>query len=252
MLIHGSELVVQPGFDSMFEGLANTLDVIDRWDVEIPPGGRQRSAVEQIGSLEGRFFLKVYAYSGTWRLRTVFIASRAGREFRNLKRLAEFGFNVPEPVAYGQMRTLGFVSVSFVMTRAVEDAVDLRGLIDDPSSAPFEMPPPRERRRLIEEFARTLRRAHDERFFIHTLRFKNLLLSKRGDAYVLHVIDVPFAGILRYRMFPAAGRVRDLACLMRGARMLLSRTERMRFARAYGADRELLRKAQAFQERHYP
>jgi hypothetical protein len=66
------------------------------------------------------------------------------------------------------------------------------------------------------------------------------------------VIDVPFAGIWRWRLFPGAGKVRDLAVLMKGARQLLSRAERMRFARAYGADRTLLRKAQAYQERHYP
>jgi len=40
--------------------------------------------------------------------------------------------------------------------------------------------------------------------------------------------------------------------VMKWARALLSRTERMRFANAYGADRALLRSAQAYQEKHYP
>jgi hypothetical protein len=51
---------------------------------------------------------------------------------------------------------------------------------------------------------------------------------------------------------PRAGRVRDLASLLKWARLLLTRTERMRFAKAYGADRALLRSAQAYQERYYP
>jgi hypothetical protein len=63
---------------------------------------------------------------------------------------------------------------------------------------------------------------------------------------------VPFAGILRWRLLPRAGRVRDLASLMKWARVLLTRTERMRFARLYGADHALLREAQAYQERYYP
>ena len=144
------------------------------------------------------------------------------------------------------------MSESFVMTRAIENAIDLRALIDRPGSAPFPMPGPAERRALIETFARTLRRAHEEKFFIHTLRAKNLLLRREGDRYRLSVIDVPFAGIWRWRLFPRGGRVRDLAVLMKGARALLSRAERMRFARAYGADRALLRSAQAYQEHHYP
>ncbi len=249
MLIHGVEMVVHPDARALFDGLRAPRDVIGKWGAEIPPA-RRRSAVRELRLPEGRFFLKIYAYSGLWRLRTVFIVSRAGREYRNLLRMSELGFRVPRPAAWGQARTLGFVSESFVMTRAVEGAVDLRSLIDDPGAAP--LPPPAERRRLIEDFARTLRRAHEEGFFVHTLRFKNLLLAREGDGHALYVIDVPFAGIWRWRLFPGAGRVRDLAVLMKGARQLLSRTERMRFARAYGADRALLRKAQAYQERHYP
>ncbi len=251
MLIHGAERVVSPGAERLFEGLRRPKDVIERWGAEIPPADR-RSAVKELVLPEGRFFLKIYAYSGLWRLRTIFIQARARREYRNLKALAELGFDVPEAVAYGQERCLGFLSDSFLLTRAIERAVELRALIDRPGEAPFPLPGPAERRRLIEDFARILKGAHEKRFFLHTLRSKNLLLSHDGKRHRLHVIDVPFAGIWRWRLFPQAGRVRDLALLMKGARTLLSRTERLRFARIYGADRELLRRAQAYQERHYP
>ena len=247
MLIHGVEMVVPQESRALFKDLREPLDVIEKWGADVPPAHR-RSAVKELRLPEGRFFLKIYAYSGIWRLRTVFIVARAGREYRNLLRMAELGFNVPRPAAWGQARTVGFVSESFLLTRAVEDAVELKSLIDRPDA----LPPPGERRRIIEEFARTLRRAHEERFFVHTLRFKNLLLAREGEGHKLYVIDVPFAGIWRWRLFPGAGKVRDLAVLMKGARQLLSRSERMRFARAYGADRALLRKAQAYQERHYP
>jgi hypothetical protein len=249
MLIQGAEMEVASDLRSAFDGLRRPSDVIAKWGVE-PASGRVRSAVREVILPQGRYFLKVYAYSGFWRLRTVFIAARAGREFRNLKRMAALGFRVPEASAWGQERTLGFLGTSFLLTRAIEGAVDLRTLIDHPGSRP--LPSPRERRLLIEEFARTLRRAHDERFFIHTLRAKNLLLGREGSGWALWVIDVPFAGIGRYRLFPGWGRVRDLAVLMKWARQLLSRAERMRFARSYGAGRPLLERAQAYQERHYP
>lgn len=251
MLIHGVELVVHPDHRALFDGLASPRDVIRKWGAALPSAG-ERSSVAELRLPEGHFFLKVYSYSGIWRLRTLFVVSRAGREYRNLLRLAELGFHVPRPAAYGQQRTLGFVGDSFVMTRAVEDAASMRVLIRRPQSAPFPMPGRAERRRLIDEFARLLRRAHEERYFVHTLRSKNVLVTCTDGTYALHVIDVPFAGIWRWRLYPRGGRVRDLASLMKWARALLTRTERMRFAKAYGADRSLLRAAQAYQEKYYP
>ena len=82
--------------------------------------------------------------------------------------------------------------------------------------------------------------------------YSRILAPNEGGISYVQVIDVPFAGILRWRLFPRAGRIRDLASLMKWARTLLSRTERMRFARAYGADPALLRAAQRYQERYYP
>jgi hypothetical protein len=251
MLIHGVELVVHPDHRALFDGLSSPRDVIAKWKAAVPPAD-QRSAVAELKLPEGHFFLKVYSYSGLWRLRTLGVASRAGREYRSLLRMAELGFQVPRPVACGQARTLGFVSDSFVMTRAIEQAASIHLLIRNPEKAPFPMPGRKERRRLIDEFAARLRRAHEEKFFIHTLRSKNVLVTCDAGVYAVHVIDVPFAGILRWRLMPGAGRVRDLALLMKWARVLLTRTERMRFARAYGADRALLRSAQAYQDKYYP
>lgn len=251
MLIHGVELVVHPDHRALFDGLSSPREVLGKWGASAPPAG-VRSSVADLRLPEGRFFLKAYSYSGAARLRTVFIASRAGREYRNLLRMAGLGFSVPRPVACGQARTLGFVSDSFVMTRALEDAVPIWTFIYEAKTAPFPFPGRAERLRLIADFAKVLRRAHEEGFFIHTLRSKNVLLTKNGERYELNVIDVPFAGIWRWKLFPGAGRVRDLASLLKWARLLLTRTERMRFARAYGADRALLRSAQAYQERHYP
>ena len=251
MLIHGVELAVHPDRARLFDGLATPARVLERFGASIPPADR-RSAVAELKIPEGHFFLKVYAYSGLWRLRTFGVASRAGREYRNLLKLAELGFSVPRPAAWGQARTLGFLSESFVMTDAIENPVSIWTYVYEREKAAFPWPPRAERLRLMGEFARSLRRAHDEGFFIHTLRSKNVLLTRDGDHYRVNVIDVPFAGIWRWRLMPRMGRVRDLASLMKWGRALLSRAERMRFAKLYGADRDLLRSAQAYQEKYYP
>src|SRR6185295_251709 len=101
MLIHGVELVVHPEHRALLEGLDSPSAVIAKWGAE-RPASDQRSTVADLNLPQGHYFLKIYAYKGLWRLRTLFIASRALREFRNLLRLAEFGFHVPQPVAAGQ------------------------------------------------------------------------------------------------------------------------------------------------------
>lgn len=251
MLIHGFEQILHPDLRGLFDSLSRPRDVIRRFCPNPPPGG-QRSQVVELRLPEGHFFLKVYRYTGLWRLRTLFIVSRARREFLNLHRLSRFGFSTPQPLAYGQERFLGLVGLSYLLTRAVDDAVDLRELCDRPESAPFPLPGPRERISLIRDFALTLRRCHEARLFIHTLFFKNLLLSRKRDRYAVHLIDVPFAGIWRHRILPRQGRIRDLACLLQGAKQLLSPIERLRFAAAYGADRRLLNDVDRYQRRHYP
>ena len=175
MLIHGVELVVHPDRRALFDGLSSPQDVLSKWGATIPAGDLRRSAVADLRLPQGHFFLKVYSYSGLWRLRTLFITARAGREYRNLLRLAELGFSVPRPAAWGQARTLGFVGDSFVMTGAIENPVPIWTYIYEPQKAPFPFPGRAERLRLIGEFATVLRRAHDEKFFIHTLRSKNVL-----------------------------------------------------------------------------
>lgn len=249
MVFHGVEQVVHPELRGLFEGLRSPAEVIARWPV---PPLKYRTGVAELRLPEGHFFLKVYGYTGLFRLRTFGVMSRAAREYRNLLRMAELGFHVPVPVAHGEARTLGLISDSFVMTRAIENVASIWTYVYKPAEAPFPFPGRAERLRLIDEFARTLRKAHEQKYFIHSLRSKNVLLTRDGDKYTVHVIDVPFAGIRRWEIFPRGGRIRDLASLMKWARPLLTRAERMRFARAYGADHGLLRDAQRYQERYYP
>ncbi|MBI4564901.1 MAG: hypothetical protein HY716_09450 [Planctomycetes bacterium] len=256
-MIHGSRLVVQPEFERLFkaQGVERVADVAAKWS---PPaggdGGRSRVTEVRVPHANGtaHLFVKTYHYPGWWRLRTLFIPARAKREYRNLQGLAHFGLRVPIPVAYGETRRLGLLTESVLVTEAVPHAIDLRELVTDPSKAPFPLPNAKERRELISTFARALRRCHDAGWFLHTVFFKNLLLTKDASGYELWVIDVPFAHIWRNQLLPEQGKIRDFACLLKGAIKLLSRTERMKFCKAYGdTDREFLRKVEAYWRRNY-
>lgn len=257
MPFHGSRLVVHPEFQSTFhaQGVRTAAEAAAKW-IPGPSNGR-RSLVADVriphANTTARLFVKAYYYPGLWRLRTLLVPARVRREFENLAGLAKFGLKVPRPVAYGETRRFGLLTDSFLATEGVENAIDLRELTDDPKKAPFPLPKPRERRELIREFARNLRRCHDAGWFLHTPFFKNLLLSKETLGYELWVIDVPFAHIWRNRLMPDRAKVRDFACLAKGAVKLLTRTERLRFCKAYGdTGRDFLKAVEAYRRKHYP
>jgi hypothetical protein len=252
---HGSRLVVQPEYEPTFraQGVAAPADAAAKW----APGDGERSRVADVrlphAGGTAHLFIKTYHYPGLWRLRTLFIPARVRREYENLLGLAKFGLRVPRPVAYGETRRFGFLTDSFLATEAIEHAIDLRDLATNPTQSPFPPPSKAERRDLITSFARALRRCHDSGWFLHTAFFKNLLLSKERSGYALWVIDVPFAHIWRNRLNPEGGKVRDFACLAKGAVKLLTCAERMRFCRAYGeTTKAFLKQVEDYRKRHYP
>ena len=255
MPFHGSRLVVHPSYAPTFraQGVATPADAASKW----APGDGERSRVAEVrlphAGGTAHLFVKTYHYPGLDRLRTLFIPARVRREYENLLGLAGFGLKVPLPVAYGETRRFGFLADSFLATEAIENAIDLRDLATGTSKAPFPLPGRKERRDLIGTFARALRRCHDAGWFLHTAFFKNLLLSRGAAGYELWVIDVPFAHIWRNRLMPGRGKVRDFACLAKGAVKLLTRTERMRFCRSYGdTSKGFLKQVEAYRVKNYP
>jgi hypothetical protein len=251
---HGSRLVVHPEYEPTFkaQGVATPAGAAAKW----APGDGNRSRVADVriphAGSTAHLFIKTYHYPGLWRLRTLFIPARVRREYENLLGLHKLGLRVPLPVAYGETRRFGFLTDSFLATEAVENAVDLRDLASG-ARPPFPLPGRKERRELISTFARALRRCHDAGWFLHTAFFKNLLLSRGASGYELWVIDVPFAHIWRNRLMPGPATVRDFATLAKGAVKLLSRSERMRFCKAYGrTDRSFLEAVDSYRRRHYP
>lgn len=255
MPFHGSRLVVHPEYAPTFkaQGIATAGDAESKW----AKGADGRSYVAEVrvphAGSTAHLFIKTYRYPGLWRLRTLFIPARVRREYENLVGLGKLGMRVPRPVAYGETRQFGFLTESFLATEAIENAIDLRELAAGTSKAPFPMPGRKERRELIMAFAHALRRCHDAEWFLHTAFFKNLLLSHDSSGYALWVIDVPFAHIWRNRLMPDPAKVRDFATLAKGAVKLLTRTERLRFCKAYGETRkEFLKQVEAYRTKYYP
>ncbi|WP_101675963.1 lipopolysaccharide kinase InaA family protein [Alloalcanivorax mobilis] len=172
---------------------------------------------------------------------------RVEREWRNLRRFQQWGLNVPEVVAYGQQRRAGHFQRGALVTRALDNSVDLATLA---RHADPRLGDPRWRDRVSRQVARALAVLHGHRFCHGDMKWRNVLVTDDRDRVFL--IDCPsgrfwWGPMLRYR------RIKDLACLDKVARHQLSRSERLRFylryrgiARLGRADKREVRKVLGF------
>lgn len=96
------------------------------------------------------------------------------------------------------------------------------------------MPQPQRRevyRELAEKLVDQVRTAHQNRFFHHDLKWRNILVQREGDHYTPVWIDAPRASRMTFR--EGRGAMVDLSGLARIAISLLSKYDRMRFIWRY-------------------
>ncbi|MEI6085486.1 MAG: lipopolysaccharide kinase InaA family protein [Verrucomicrobiota bacterium] len=135
---------------------------------------------------------------------TFFGKSKARREYENLHRLREWGFDAPAPVAYGEERRAGWMVRSCLISEAIPNAVSL----DEYRQLPYEL-------------ADIVRRLHARGFVHHDLYWRNIILS--GNRFFL--LDAHKGG--------PGDIAQDLATLDAAAPFFFRRTERLRFFLRY-------------------
>lgn len=177
-----------------------------------------------------RYYVKRYWGAGKG-LRRYLGRPRVKAEWQNLKLFAKWGIPTAPIVAYGLERNAGAFVRGALVTRELEGTLDLAELAN------------REDRRLADpdwvmcvsqQLARGTRTLHDHHFTHNDLKWRNLLVNEKAE---LFFIDCPtgsfwWGPLLRYRI------VKDLACLDKVAKRVLSRTQRLRFYLQYrGRDR---------------
>jgi len=168
--------------------------------------------------------------------------SKVRREFDNLAWLRAHGFDAPLPVAWGEERSGGWLTRSFLISEGIPEPVALSKFIRDTlPSRPASV-----RGELIERLAALTRRLHEQRFVHHDLFWRNIILTGESlDRFALidaHKGRVWRAGAER------RSRAADLAALDAPAPWFFRRTERLRFfllyrghARLTSEDKALLR-----------
>jgi hypothetical protein len=178
-----------------------------------------------------RYYVKRY-WGGGKGLRRYIGRPRVKAEWQNLRHFAKWGVPTAAIVACGLERQLGRFVRGALITRELDNTLDLAHLVS-------RADPRLQDRAWVDLISRQLARAtrtlHDHRFTHNDLKWRNLLVNDRGE---LFFIDCPtgsfwWGPLLRYRI------IKDLACLDKVANKVLSRTQRLRFYLQY-CDRERL------------
>ncbi|MCG3150021.1 MAG: hypothetical protein PCFJNLEI_03488 [Verrucomicrobiae bacterium] len=218
-----SKLVVTPGWQEILPANLYTLDA----GTVVKRGNSTEVRRVELGGKT--VFIKKYwannfgqLWSGALR-GTLFGKTKARREYENLVRLREWGFDAPAPVAYGEERRAGWVVRSCLVSEAIPAAVSL----DEHRQIPLEL-------------ADYVRRLHAHNFVHHDLYWRNIILS--GNRFFL--LDAHKGG--------PGDTAHDLATLDAAAPFFFRRSQRLRFFLRYRQhdrltddDKQLLRRVLA-------
>lgn len=187
-----------------------------------------------------RYYVKRYSGGGKG-LRRWLGRPRVKAEWQNLRHFAKWDIPTAPIVAWGLERRGGVFARGAMITRELPGTLDLAEMA--------QRGDPRLRngawvRQVSAQIATATRRMHDHHFTHNDLKWRNLLVDEEGRVFL---IDCPsgsfwWGPLLRRRI------VKDLACLDKVAKYVLSRSQRLRFylqyrsrARLNAADKRRIR-----------
>lgn len=224
--------MVFPDLDQVFRLTGETIN--SNW----------MSSLLRVGVDDHHYYIKRYASRGRW-LRRFAGRSRLRAEWENLLFFHQLEIPTAELVAYGESG-IGRNYRGALVTRELKGSRDLAAL-----STSACMRDRHWRQQVMLQLADAVARLHAAGFVHGDLKWRNILAGGGADP-VVYIIDCPQGRRLAGPMLER-GIVKDLACLDKVARQVLSRTDRMRFYIAYAgsaelgaADRRRLRRVLAF------
>ncbi len=180
-----------------------------------------------------QYFIKQYHQGGKG-VRRFLGRSRAEGEWSNLLYFESLGIPTPRIVAYGRERING-QTLEVLVTAGVDNAIDLATLA--------RQQPERFNKRtwflmIMEQVADYTRRLHDDSFVHWDLKWRNILLQNEKKPKV-YFFDCPL-GRKQFGPLRRRGAIKDLACLDKIGKKVLTRTQRLQFFLLYRKTEKLL------------
>lgn len=188
----------------------------------------------QVGSRH--YYVKRYHGAGK-HLRRFIGRPRVRAEWRNLLYFRAWGIPVATVVGYGMEKRFGGFQRGALITEELQGTRDMARLAAEHDPRLQE---PRWARHVLHQIADATRIMHEYRFAHNDLKWRNILVdgAPLGNIYL---IDCP-GGTFWWGPFLERRKIKDLACLDKIGKYLLSRTQRLRFYLLY-CGRERLNRA---------
>jgi RIO-like serine/threonine protein kinase len=182
----------------------------------------------------GRFYY-VKRYTGAGKnLRRYIGRARIQAEWENLQHFQAWGIPSAIIVGFGLERRNGMFYRGALVTQDLSDTADLAHIAKsaDPRFHSLAWV-----RHVSRQIAHATRMMHDQGFAHNDLKWRNILVDEKPYPNVF-MIDCPsgafwWGPLLEYRM------IKDLACLDKLGKQVLSRTQRLRFYHDYAGRRAL-------------
>lgn len=182
------------------------------------------------------FYVKLYRRAGRG-VRHWIGRSRLRGEWENLIRFEKWGIPCAPLAAYGMEKSGLFFKRGAIVTKGLPETDDLEKLAEKKDPRLSDQQWVAQILRQLSAAARTL---HRQGFTHNDFKWRNILVSRSNPPQVF-LIDCPLGGFwihpfLQYR------KNKDLACLDKVAKKVLSRTQRLRFFLDYLEQERLDRK----------
>jgi len=168
--------------------------------------------------------------------------SCASLDFDSANRLSSAGINTPKTVSYGEQWGRFFEKRSFVISEKIPDAQSLERKLPDCFSGPATAGNLKLRRAFIAQLAGFVKKFHVTSYCHRDLYFSHIFYSESGEFYLIDL-----ARAFKPTLFAQRFQRKDIAQLYYSApARYFSRTDHLRFYRAYTGRDKLTRKDKIF------
>jgi len=172
-------------------------------------------------------------------LRYLLRPSRALKEWRVLRRLRKRGIPAARPVAVGERRRRGALQDAVLVTEGIPESIDLLHFIPAFHQRPHTKQWARCKRRYLEALAHFTRSMHEAGYVSLDFHWRNVLIVEEPENPQFFLIDNPRGRFLPSSVLACRLGTRDLVALDRRASQYFTRTDRLRFLKAYAGARRL-------------
>lgn len=199
--------------------------------------GNRMSSLVTVNIGSQKYYVKKYEERGKF-LRRFMGRSRVRAEWENVQRLIQMGIPTVRLVAYGEETRFMGVRKGMLVTEEIVGVTDLAGLVERGATC-FARSSWIDH--VIDRLSGYVRAMHRQGFVHNDLKWRNILVDF-GDDTEVYIIDCPAGRKLDgFLLTPLLRRgvIKDLACLDKVARQVLSRTQRLKFYLGYAGMHKL-------------